>query len=294
MGYVHRDLNPKNVLLHNGHWKLADLGAVLPPTGHTVTLTEDTIIYTKRYCSPEQRQDFHNAQPAADVYSFGCILHDLFGSGTRTPYAKHSAPGPMGPVIEKCTENNPSRRPSITVLRELVIEAFIEAGGHCQIEDEQAEEWLRRLANIEDWKEKDFGDFARFFADLDITERVQGHESDWVYTLSTPFLTRIPAEAMAKIVTRQDGVSAAIVEKYCEWVRGTAFSFGFADMVCSRLVAIFDHGTTADKAIALVAMIQLGESHNRWYVMREMLRRCAHEDTSRDVARRLSSTARVP
>lgn len=55
LGYVHRDLNPKNILLHEGRWKLADFGAVLPPSGHTVTLTEDTVIYTECYCAPEQR-----------------------------------------------------------------------------------------------------------------------------------------------------------------------------------------------------------------------------------------------
>ena len=82
LGYVHRDLNPKNVLYHDGHWKLSDLGAVLPPTGQTVTLTEGTIIYTEQYCAPEQRHDFHNAQSSADIFSFGCMLHDIFWSAT--------------------------------------------------------------------------------------------------------------------------------------------------------------------------------------------------------------------
>src|SRR5262249_43080201 len=69
LGYVHRDLNPKNILLHEGHWKLSDLGAVLPPTGRSITLTEGTVIYTEQYCSPEQRSHFHSAQSSADVYS---------------------------------------------------------------------------------------------------------------------------------------------------------------------------------------------------------------------------------
>lgn len=288
LGYVHRDLNPKNVLLDDGRWKLSDLGAVLPPTGRTVTLTEDTVIYTERYCSPEQRQNFHNAQAPADVYSFGCILHDIFGSVTRTPYAKHTAQGPMGPIIEKCTENNPARRPSIKVLRDLVIDALVEAGGHCKVEDERAEEWLNKLIAIDAWQDADFDAFARFFADLNVEERTSGSERDWVYSLSTPFLTRVPPEALVRIVSRHDGVASAIVEKYCGWVRATAFQFGFADTVCGRLTAIFDHGGVAEKAMAFVAMIQLGESHNRWYVMREMLRRCSEECTVREVARRLS------
>jgi serine/threonine protein kinase len=293
MGYVHRDLNPKNVLLQGGHWKLSDLGAILPPMGHTVTLTVDTLIYTERYCSPEQRQNFHKAQPAADIYSFGCILHDIFGTATRTPYGRHTAPGAMGPVIEKCTEPNPARRPKVRVLHDLVLDALVEAGGHCKVEDKQAEGWLARLDSIKGWKEQDYQEFAVFFAELDIEERTRGHERDWVYSLSTPFLTRIPSEAIARIVSRHDGVSEAIVEKYCQWAKTTAFSFGFADTVCSRLVAIFDHGAITVRPMALVALIELGESHNRWYVMREMLRRCSKAETSRETAQRLAIEIKI-
>jgi len=288
LGYVHRDLNPKNILLHEGHWKLSDLGAVLPPSGHTVTLTEGTIIYTEQYCSPEQRNDFHTAQAPADIYSFGCILHDIFGTPPRTPYSQHSAAGPLGVLIEKCTELNPARRPSVKILRGMLLETLVEIGGHCKIEDKQSEEWLNKLADIASWNDDEFNAFARFFAQLNVDERLAGHEALWVYSLSTPFLTRIPAEAFKKIVERQDGVAAAIVEKYCTWVRSTAFLFHFSDIVCSRLTSIFDHGTAANKAVALIALIQLGESHNRWFIMREMLHRCSASVISKEIARRLS------
>jgi hypothetical protein len=101
-----------------------------------------------------------------------------------------------------------------------------------------------------------------------------GHEHDWVYSLSTPFLTRLPAEALARIVARLDGLAGTIVEKYCDWVCKTSFLFHYADTVCSRLEAILDAGTPTNKAHALIAMIELGDSHNRWYVMRVMLRCC--------------------
>jgi serine/threonine protein kinase len=288
LGYVHRDLNPKNILLHEGHWKLSDLGAVLPPTGRTVTLTEGTVIYTEQYCSPEQRADFHTAQPSADVYSLGCILHDIFGSPPRTPYAQHRATGPVGIIIEKCTETNPARRPSIKVLRDMLLETLVEVGGHCKIEDRQSQAWLKKLEEIASWGDTEYGEFARFFADLDVDEREAGHENEWVYSLSTPFLTRLPSEGLVKIVQRADGVAGAIVEKYCGWAGNAAFLFHFADTICSRLQAIFDNGTPANKAIAIAALIRLGESHNRWYVMREMLRRCGGDGISKELARRIA------
>lgn len=288
LGYVHRDLNPKNVLLHESHWKLSDFGAVLPPTGHTVTLTEGTVIYTEQYCAPEQKSDFHSAKSSADVYSFGCILHDIFGIQPRTPYSKQITEGPIGFIIEKCTEINPARRPSIKVLRGMVLDTLVEIGGHCKVDDEMSGEWLERLISIEKWTDKDYDEFARFFAQLDIKERTGGHENDWVYSLSTPFLTRIPSEALIKIAQRNDGVSAAIIEKYCEWARSTSFLFHFADTVCTRLIAIFDNGDYAAKAMAIVALIQLGHSHNRWYVMRHILLRCCTDKLEPEMARRLS------
>ncbi|HEV2841683.1 MAG TPA: hypothetical protein VGW39_10190 [Chthoniobacterales bacterium] len=123
---------------------------------------------------------------------------------------------------------------------------------------------------------------------MNVEERTAGEETGWVYSLSTPFLTRIPAEALKRIVERQDGVAAAIVEKYCDWVGSTAFLFHYSDIVCSRLTSIFDNGTPANKAIAFIALIQLGESHNRWYIMREMLRRCSPNALSKEIARRLT------
>jgi hypothetical protein len=293
LDYVHRDLNPKNILRHGEHWKLTDLGAVLPPSGMTITLTEDTLIYTEKYCSPEQRRDFHTVQTPADVYSFGCILHDIFVNSPRRPYAQHSAPGAIGVIIEKCTELNPDKRPTVKVLRPMLLETLIEIGGHCKVEDHEAESWLKRLESVADWTEDDYGEFARFFAHLDTTERSSGHEVGWVYSLSTPFLTRVPAEALAKIVARKDGLASAIVEKYCDWVCNTSFLFHYADTVSSRLEAIFDAGTPTNKAHALIAMIELGESHNRWYVMRTMLRCCGKDRISKEEGRRLAIEIRT-
>ena len=253
-----------------------------------MTLTEGTVIYTEKYCSPEQRNDFHSAQPPADVYSFGCILHDIFGTSPRTPYSQHTAAGPLGIIIEKCTELNPSRRPSIPVLRKLVLETLVEIGGHCKVKDAQSEEWLRSLEQLDTWTPEKFDEFVRFFAQLDHNERTTGHENAWADTASTPFLTRLPLDAIIMIVKRCDGAAAAIVEKYCNWVRATSFAFHFSDTVCSRLTSIFDNGTPANKAMAFVALIQLAESHNRWYVMRQMLACGAKDKNPKEIARRLA------
>ena len=265
---------------------------MLPPSGQTVTLTENTTIYTELYCSPEQHHEFHKVQPPSDVYSFGCILHDLVGNSQRIPYAKHSAPGKVGIIIEKCTDRTPKKRPTIAKLRDIVLEALIEAGGHFKVEDEQSEKWIEKLDTINQWKEEEFEKFIRFFMSLEHDARNDGFQSGYVSALSTPFLTRLTAEALDAIAKRQDGLSEAIIEKYCDWVRETSFSFGFADTICNRLVAIFDGGTSADKAIAFAALVELGATHNRWYVMRRALLRCG-KDIPEDLAKRLAIQIRT-
>jgi serine/threonine protein kinase len=291
--YVHRDLNPRNILFDNGKWKLADLGAVLPPSGQTATLTEDTVIYTEQYCAPEQRNNFHYSKSSADVYSFGCILHDLFGSGNRTPYSKQSCNGNIGHIIEKCTDQNPSKRPNIKALRGLVIEILVELGGKCKVEDGTSEKWLARLATFSSWEAEDFDAFCRFFSDLNVEEMVAAHAGTWTFSLSTPFLTRIPEDALAKIAERKDGPSSAIIEKYCDWAGNTNFLFHFADTVCTRLCAIFDNGDKDSKGMALIALIKLANSHNRFHVMRAFISRCRKESLDQALDKRLAIEIRT-
>ena len=50
--YVHRDLKPQNVLLHEGKWNLSDFGLILPPSTQTTKLTSTYSNWgTAAYCA---------------------------------------------------------------------------------------------------------------------------------------------------------------------------------------------------------------------------------------------------
>jgi serine/threonine protein kinase len=151
LGYVHRDLKPQNILFQAGRWKLSDFGLVLPVTGATTKLTSlDSAWGTAGYCAPEQAEDFRNSTPSVDIYAFGCILHDLYGSSPRVPYQQYSIQSPVGMIIEKCTEFSPKKRfKSIVSLRGALLKILSEPQNLAP--SPNAKEWAENLQDLTDW-----------------------------------------------------------------------------------------------------------------------------------------------
>lgn len=75
LGWVHRDLKPANLLLRSsGDIALADFGSACLQ-GQRDELLPRTVIGTPRYAAPEQH-DQGAADPTADVYGLGVLLHE--------------------------------------------------------------------------------------------------------------------------------------------------------------------------------------------------------------------------
>ena len=78
-GLVHRDIKPENILLSDGIAVVADFGiarAVREDAGAAMT-TAGTVIGTPAYMAPEQLLGSPDIDGRADLYSLGCVLHEM-------------------------------------------------------------------------------------------------------------------------------------------------------------------------------------------------------------------------
>lgn len=279
LGFVHRDLKPQNILFEAGRWKLSDFGLVLPSTGATTKLTSlDSAWGTAGYCAPEQAEDFRNATPSVDIYAFGCILHDLYGASSRVPYQKYSTQGPVGMIIEKCTELSPKKRfKSITTLRGALLKILSEPQNLKP--SPSAKEWAENLQDLTDWNIQKLENFARFI------KSIQEQSDLWV------ICEALNEDILMQCYELEPELWQIIALVYCDWAHGS-FDFNYCDVIISRLETIFKLGNLDSKSAAAIAGAELGYSHNRWFVMGRVVRMCGShlEDV---VAQRIAIEIRV-
>jgi serine/threonine protein kinase len=259
-GYVHRDLKPQNILLHQGRWKLSDFGLVLPVTSATTKLTSvDSGWGTTGYCAPEQAEAFRDATSKVDIYAFGCILHDIFGDHVRIPYHKYTSQGPVGVIIEKCTEINPKKRfKHIAAVRGALLKILSEPQNLTP--STSATEWVDKLQNISDWRNQELETFARFI-------KATQDESDlWVICQA------IDEDVLKKLHSLDEELWQIVALAYSDWARNhCTFVFDYCDVIIRRLEVIFELGNFDCKSATALAGAVLGQLHNRWFVMKRVM-----------------------
>jgi hypothetical protein len=107
-GIVHRDLKPANVMIAKSGVKVLDFG--LAKSGQDETVTgSNMVIGTPAYMAPEQR-DGKAADARSDIYSFGCLLHEM-STGSRVSTQRKRMPSPkLERIVSRCLEQDPGRR----------------------------------------------------------------------------------------------------------------------------------------------------------------------------------------
>lgn len=154
LGYVHRDLKPANILKFksgdSSYYSISDFGLMSVTETDSSTLTGSNAQGgTQNYAAPESMKNFRAATHLADIYSFGAILHDVFGNGARrVPYTELTLPGAIGEIVQKCTKRNTARRySSITSLRDALYKVLDETEVVFSSKDEEKSVEVLKASN---------------------------------------------------------------------------------------------------------------------------------------------------
>ncbi|MBI5053076.1 MAG: protein kinase [Chloroflexi bacterium] len=77
-GILHRDIKPSNVIITNDNqYFLSDFGLARIASAGESTLSQDTMLGTPNYISPEQAKGVRDLDARTDIYSFGVLLYEM-------------------------------------------------------------------------------------------------------------------------------------------------------------------------------------------------------------------------
>lgn len=274
LGIYHRDLKPQNILrLKNAdgsfRYALSDFGLMKLTAGDATTYTATgTQGGTERYAAPELISNFKRATARSDIFSFGVILADIFsGQNVRVPYTEVQFAGAVGVVASKCTKSLPARRyASIAELRAALYEALVAQGPVFRSRKEEDIAALLRSEN--QLTEQQWDSVFLLLEELDPTSST----FDAVLRLfSKAHLQALKQEA-PDLLAAFSGYYIDHVNRY----RGR-FDFDYCDVIADKLTWLFELGDVAGRAAALLALLGLGVSHNRWFVERRFVSLAGHD-----------------
>lgn len=107
-GIVHRDLKPANIMIAKSVVKVLDFG--LAKSGQDESLTGSRVVMgTPAYMSPEQR-DGKPADFRSDIYSFGCVLHEMLTGVRPSVQRKRMPTRKLERIVSRCLEPDPGAR----------------------------------------------------------------------------------------------------------------------------------------------------------------------------------------
>ncbi len=285
----HRDLKPKNVLRFENenpdgtvgrYYAIGDFGFVsLRETQVSTVITEVGMrLGTDFYTAPEITADLRRGKAPADIYSLGCILHDFVGRDVRIPCGEIREEGKYGAILLNCTRRNPERRfKSVAAVRDALLSL---ESGEDEVTEENAKQLIGLISSEHGLTENQWNSIVDYLEGAELNVEVKA------------VLGQLTISRIEEVVDRYPGLVLRISPIFSQWIRETGFDYSLCDGLAIRLERLVQYDSLEVKADCLIAMLELGTSHNRWYVERKFV-----DNTSptmdEKLARRLAVEFRV-
>lgn len=100
-------------------------------------------------------------------------------------------------------------------------------------------------------------------------------------------LMKLTLSRIQEVCNNHASLAMRLGVAYAEWVTSSAFPFEACDGIANRLEFFIKNCSLQVKVDCLVALLELGTSHNRWFVERKFLHLCGPE-MGEPVAKRLA------
>lgn len=268
-GIYHRDLKPQNVLKYtrqgaNGpefYFAVSDFGLIAMNETRVSVLTVTGMAKgTDYYTAPEITSDLRQASEQSDIYSLGCILHEMVGQGPRIPCNEIKEDGPYGAILRNCTRSDPARR--FGSVRSVLDAIVTVASGLPPVTTAAASEFADKLASGE------LLDEASWCALVTYVEDNEGQDD------ANGVLARLQLDQVISLCSNWLSLADRLALPYSQWIYDTPFPFERCDSLANILEIFIAHCSFEAKSDALMALLELGTSHNRWYVERKFYSLC--------------------
>jgi len=278
---LHRDLKPQNVLKFekNGgaYYAICDFGFVSIKDSTLSKLTTTGMSKgSDYYTAPELIASLRKGTTESDVFSLGCILHDMVGTEERIPGREIREAGDFELIFKVCTRDDPARRiSSVSDFRELLTDVDAAAIEICGDAGVIIEKFLDEDVDLEE------GDCEAFADYLD--DELEGMDSNQKNAL---FLN-ISLKKIKKVCDEYKNSADRLGGFYGQWVQDAVLNFETCDVIAKRAAVFIENTNLESQVECLLGLLKMGTSHNRWYVEQMFIGYCG-EDMDDNLAKRFA------
>lgn len=277
MEIYHRDLKPQNVLRFattaGGYYAVSDFGLISMKESNLSELTKSGMGKgSDYYTAPEIHADLRKASAQSDVYSLGCILHDMVGNEARIPFREIREDGEFSAIFSGCTKDDPSKRfQSAKAVLDALLTIEFEAAGTVS---KASEDYLTMLAAAHPPAPSAWDDLADYL------------ENGAAKADISAICGKLAADHIETLCKSNGSAAKRIGLVFADWVTHTAFNFELCDAIANRVESFYEVGGLELRVECLMALLEMGTTHNRWYVERKFVRLCS-SDMDSNLANRL-------